>query len=100
MKPATPLPWKANTSGPAGRRALYIYGGENYCIAGLGDRVDAQKANAAYIVHASNTYPKLVEALREVLAAHDNEMAHGGQVYTEGEAIRALLTEAEKGQSN
>lgn len=56
MKPATPLPWKP--FGP-----FVIDENENEVASG-GYGIDA-----AYIAHAANLYPELVEALED-LAAH------------------------------
>ena len=59
MKPSTPLPWAVNRCG--------IYDGDGGLLSATGDDDTApedQLANAAYIVHACNAYPRLVEALR------------------------------------
>ena len=63
MKPATSLPWRVGDAGHT------VFGPPNgktnpgmvaqYC--------KMQGPNAAYIVHACNAYPRLVEALRDVV---------------------------------
>lgn len=64
-QPATPLPWHF---GPRAAERI-VYDEKGWAIAnatvyhGRADDGDA-KANAAYIAHAANAYPKLVEALQ------------------------------------
>jgi len=63
MKPATPLPW-----------SVLIEDGRN-AVCGRVDPVTGKSIprgmDAAYIVHAANSYPKLVEALRQDLKLFD-----------------------------
>jgi hypothetical protein len=59
MKPATPLPWQAND------RCIDTMGTEQPALATLCHGSPEQ--NADYIAHACNAYPKLVEALRNVM---------------------------------
>ena len=61
MKPETPLPWTT----------------EDAILPGT-------LQDAAYIAHAANAYPKLVEALREVIA---------GRYEADASRARALLRE-------
>ena len=60
VKPATPLPWTTNNS-----EVIYSQerGGQKGAVAEYGYQRDA-----AYIVHACNAYPTMVEALRLVAA--------------------------------
>ena len=67
MKPATALPWTieqigVTDAGPRGVDGVFDIGPLERrisTVAGLED--------AAYIAHACNAYPKLVEALREIV---------------------------------
>jgi hypothetical protein len=57
MKPATPLPWLPHNMWIGGNaKGPYAY------PVGVDSETAAQ--NAAYIAHACNAYPKLVEELR------------------------------------
>lgn len=66
MKPKNPLPWEPDEIGDTG--------GENpvgvYNIYSERNRVAEylNEGDAKYIAHACNAYPKLVEALREMVA--------------------------------
>ena len=71
-KPETPLPWWSNTSSIIPR----IFGPE-HGLRGNADQVPANGKDAAYIVHACNAYPRLVEALRNAVA--DADRAQQGQ---------------------
>jgi hypothetical protein len=42
-----------------------------------------------------STAQLLLATLREVLEAHDDELKHGGQVYTDGDQIRAAIATAD-----
>lgn len=75
MKPGCPLPWRvvarsnvraqALTPAIVGKRS---YGTREWPIAIVSAISERETdANAAYIVHACNAYPQLVEALRQVL---------------------------------
>lgn len=58
--PATPLPWEAKQIGRYGRFcALFSKGAFR-----IGKADEFLRDDAAYIVHAVNTYPQLVGALR------------------------------------
>lgn len=72
-KPATPLPWIA-TKTVRYRRNHGLFGGEleGAGVAGFGLKTVAHipKRNhddAAHIAHVANAYPKLVEALRDLM---------------------------------
>ncbi len=96
MKPATPLPWQQDDDtyilGPDGSSVLApTLDGED-----RGECYEAQ--DAAYIVHACNAYPRLVEALGDILAvlSHDPDNARLARaIYGNGAAdkARALLRE-------
>jgi hypothetical protein len=92
-RPATPLPWITN-------ERTAIVGAEAFCPVAKCDAAEPdayQAQDAAYIVHAANSYPRLVEALKDILhpitgfhnLTNSNEMA-----------FRALLNElGELGES-
>lgn len=65
-QPGTPLPWKQGSDPAVDHK---IYG--PYCIVDCspGGEKNRNAANAAYIVHAANNYPKaqaLADALRRI----------------------------------
>ena len=63
-KPATALPWTAVKSD----RGMLVMSG-SHVLTGTGrPRSSHWATDAAYIVHAANAYPRLVEALETVLA--------------------------------
>ena len=71
MKPATPVPWEISDS-----HGLCIHKDE-IGIADIDSREFSkplsevkQRKNAAYIVHACNNFPRLVEALRAMIEEH------------------------------
>lgn len=71
--PATPLPWRTVASyQPATKREEM----SPYLLAADGDNVAASALrgvdDAAYIAHACNAYPRLVEALRNCIAEIDD----------------------------
>ena len=89
-KPATALPWYAtgwhqeqDSAAPSGFRKQITSsyaGADGHLIAGLGGvpyvaeiraKRSAHYHNAAYIVHAANAYPRLVETLRDLQARCD-----------------------------
>lgn len=66
--PATPLPWIADA------RALIAR--DNYTFAIVGNpatEVVDDQSDARYIAHACNAYPRLVEAVRELLDWADSK---------------------------
>jgi hypothetical protein len=73
LSPATALPWKCwqslddNSENVANRENAFVC--EVGKIASDTDS-DAIRADARYIVHAANAYPKLIEALREAAPNH------------------------------
>lgn len=79
MKPGTPLPWK-QWPGADHPNAPILIGqpGQHVCaISGTARaRVEAEQ-NAAYIVHAANLYPELVEALEDLVGQWDQGMTCG-----------------------
>lgn len=42
-----------------------------------------------------STAQLILATLRAVLEAHDDELKHGGQVYTDGDSIRAAIAKAD-----
>ena len=76
--PATPLPWHLGTR----QAEQIVYDGKGWAVAnatvyhGHADGAET-KANAAYIAHACNKYPQLVQALRAMMeqysVAHDSQ---------------------------
>lgn len=68
IKPETALPWVLSEN-------RYVQKG-NFCVADVGARNGPHK-NAAYIVAACNAYPKLVEAMRVVLAGEFGQSSAG-----------------------
>jgi hypothetical protein len=76
VKPATPLPWD--------RAPVYpdVYYGDPY--------VDMDDADAVYIVHAANAYPKLVAALRKYVESLEHPLH---RLVLDGSEGRALLRE-------
>ena len=78
--PATPLPWKGPSSVKSSMFPPFLIRGE------------IPTADAAYIAHACNSYPKLVEALRDC-AEWLCEAHQGSDQWERGHAARALLSE-------
>ena len=72
MKPATALPWHLGIK----QAEQIVYNEKGWAIAnatvyhGHTEREET-KANAAYIVHASNAYPRLVAMLGTVIRTAD-----------------------------
>jgi len=66
MKPQLPLSLEVNR-GDMYQHAIRDATGYSILTSGQGCRDDA-----AYIVHAANSYPKLVEALRSMIEAHSD----------------------------
>lgn len=70
MKPATPLPWNVVGNG-------YTVWAENEIIFSANSpRMRGTNANkdAAYIVHAANAYPGMVETVRDFILDTRNEL--------------------------
>lgn len=80
-KPATPLPQNHGGTrrpwylhGPIGE-ATHVMGADHSPVAYATATMPRELApeNAAYIAHAANAYPRLVEALREQLQAYEGD---------------------------
>lgn len=74
-KPVTPLPWSYSRRGSVGdfriTGGVFLSGeAQTPKVAGIAFDVYHEQ-DAAYIAHAANAYPKLVEALRELQALCD-----------------------------
>ncbi len=92
-KPATPLPWIGWTA----RKHHQVWGdNRNRLIAEVrqlsGPNGFESSQDAAYIAHAANAYPKLVEALKGALAALEFNGLLSDQ-YDAHSKRRALLAE-------
>lgn len=74
-QPATALPWKVAAVAP-GRYPFYpiVSGEHNVAQVDINARGGSNR-DAAYIAHACNVYPKLVEALHVELARAETEYA-------------------------
>lgn len=83
-QPATPLPFKEfapEIGGEVKQDYRYIEGGCGYCTESAIQHGDVGFSlagsilpqDAAYIAHAANAYPKLVEALRYALKSMEQE---------------------------
>ncbi len=79
IKPATPLPWKAD------RDAVKDSGNNRVCrlsVEAVAFSEGGKRQNAAYIVHAANAYPQLVDALRYIARGYSgylgNSEGHSG----------------------
>ena len=89
-KPATPLPWKLGTRYPC-----RILGVASACEEqDEGTETEGQKQDAAYIVHAANSYPKLVTALQRIAGAPGRPAYHDMRDHA-----RALLRDLGEAQS-
>ena len=111
MKPATRLPWLHVVSkSPANPywRDSSLWAGEGRVVDMSCPNALAQgDANAAYIAHAANAYPRLVAALRDTLRAleveHQAALARDAILPADTEqrieAARALLRELGEVQS-
>jgi hypothetical protein len=90
--PATSLPWKLKQDKAAPYSGIYTETGKQITH----ENGATSDENAAYIVHAANAYPKLVEALRETLRdrltqANLHQLPPG--IRARLESARALLRE-------
>lgn len=90
MKPATPLPWKVSGLG-------YLSDGKKVLArtesapTQYQQRIDLCMEDAAYIAHAANAYPRLVEALRQMVGAmHQMDKGHHGDVLAAAALLREL----------
>lgn len=93
-KPATPLPWHLGVK----QAERIIYTQDGWAVAnatvyhGHEDAEDC-KRNAAYIAHAANAYPRLVEALRK-LEAEANKVRVNMVNVKEGRALGESVNDA------
>lgn len=79
MKPATPLPWEWLPD-----EGQFIVDSRKQIVAEVPCQ-GCPPENGAYIVHACNAYPRLVEALRELMLRCDGEegvRADGSNIQT------------------
>lgn len=67
VAPGTPLPWSLNLGNETELMAGKFNVARAHCGGMTGIRLKDAEANAAYIAHAANCFPELVEALRNVL---------------------------------
>ena len=81
-KPATALPWKYQAEG---RAQFGILGSAR--LPAPHPTAQNNQTDAAYIAHAANAYPRLVEFARFVASQDPNGLT------TEGNRARALLRE-------
>lgn len=72
MKPSTPLPWLQDPTGDSGPEYIGPADGPDFVT------VAYKKQDAAYIVHACNAYPQLVDALRNLIDA-DRDTTTGAE---------------------
>lgn len=89
--PATQLPWKIDeaTDLPL---AVIEDSETGDGIAEFGKRTKRNVANAAYIVHAANAYPQLIEALRDLADSHEAlERERGSMRATHTSNARTIL---------
>lgn len=70
--PGTPLPWNLNPGDETKIMAVHLTIARADCGGLSGIRVNTAEANAAYIVHACNLYPELLEALQWIAANYEN----------------------------
>ena len=69
-QPGTPLPWNLNPGDEIKIMAVHLQIARTDCGGLSGIRFSDAEANAAYIVHAANNFPKaqaLADALRDAL---------------------------------
>lgn len=64
-EPATPLPWEYDPDDEALYGTSRVQDAQAYDYIGSTMSFTNESEDAAYIVHAANAYPQLVEALRE-----------------------------------
>ena len=96
-KPATALPWETAVNGeePPQWDVCAANGGD--MVADLMNMPDTGEQDAAYIVHAANAYPRLVEALRNLKEQVEcmNAQQAFGRDYDEARALLRELGEAD-----
>lgn len=97
-KPATPLPWKKSLGMPC-RHPYYLIrtDEETHAMRSVA-KVDiaargGSDIDAAYIAHAANAYPKLVEALRAIVSPDEDGFTILSSGNRDARRITALLRE-------
>jgi len=108
MKPGTalPRPVRSRSHTPYYQEEHYIYSENTGALIAVArheahDDDDERFANAAYITHAANMYPRLVEALRLCVGKLDAITIREGDgppplPWAEVDRARALLAECEE----
>lgn len=88
MDKHTPGPWTVGQYPGAERRQILAQSGQISVCRAL-------EEDAKFIVHAANAYPKLVEALRDLIAVDDSaaDTDHAGRFGGALDPARALLRE-------
>jgi hypothetical protein len=86
-RPATPLPWTFRESGPTKYGVL-----GSVHIPRERSVMSNNRDDAAYIVHAANSYPRLVEALKECVKPANPDHA---QACIDARALLRSLGESE-----
>jgi hypothetical protein len=105
-RPATPLPWryepKRDNSASAQQMKDEPIGGsimsDDMHVARIWSDTDSPTENAAYLCHAANSYPRLVEVLRDLIGPAQGGYADGYPDDGEVDAAKYLL--AELGESS
>jgi hypothetical protein len=98
-RPATPLPWSLTTKPHSGGVQLEIEAApgnilKNRLIAVAWPQNGADEKDAAYLLHAANSYPRLVEALRACVGAASKDAVEDfGAVSNAADIALALLRE-------
>ena|SRR3990167_7559750 len=75
----TPTPWRIATKLPLGGLGITDTDTDGMLAvaAAYGDTPEEEQANAAYIVRACNSFEALVDALSDLVRAHDVKMGPG-----------------------
>ena len=90
MKPATPLPWSIATAAHHVQLSAVSSGSALRTVEVLGFDRDANEKDTAYLAHAANAYPKLVEALRQAIAADPSQAKGDGHLSPAVALLREL----------
>ncbi len=91
-KPALPYKVSADIAADAKQFPVAIRDANDWSVAYLTGTVTESHHKAAYIAHAANAYPKLVEALRTMLTI-DNAPAYRADKERTVIAVHTLLRE-------
>lgn len=99
ITPGTPLPWKIIPTPQAEIRIGYNVQG-NWLASVWSDASDEAliaeaEADAAYIVHACNLYPELLEAAQKALNYIANTESELGITLGSGDVLRAAIAKAD-----